>query len=75
MPQPTQATITTCTLILIKDQPYKVFVEPNEGLVEQELKALDAVGIKVSNPTDGSDEETKGDVTVQTLPHIHPCMA
>lgn len=48
MSEPTTIQIERGTLILINDKPYKVFLEPNNGLVEEELKALDAAGINNS---------------------------
>ena len=46
MAEPTTIQIERGTLVLINNQPYKVFLEPNNGLVEEELKALDAAGIQ-----------------------------
>lgn len=34
------------TLVIIDGRPYKVFLEPNNGLLEKELAALELAGIK-----------------------------
>jgi hypothetical protein len=65
------------TLLLINDKPYKVFLDhTNEGIIDDEIRALEAAGIKapevnVDVPCDESDlDKEKTLITCMSIPII-----